>query len=40
MMVWRDQVSVVTWAARGIGRVTTQRLAREAAAVCVNYAVQ
>jgi NAD(P)-dependent dehydrogenase (short-subunit alcohol dehydrogenase family) len=39
-MAWRDQVAVVTGAARGIGRAIAQRLAREGAAICVNYAVR
>lgn len=34
---WRDQVAVVTGAARGIGRAIARRLAREGVAVCVNY---
>jgi NAD(P)-dependent dehydrogenase (short-subunit alcohol dehydrogenase family) len=39
-MVWRDQVPVVTAAVRGIGMGIARRLAREGAAVCVNYAVR
>jgi NAD(P)-dependent dehydrogenase (short-subunit alcohol dehydrogenase family) len=37
MAMWRDQVAVVTGGARGIGRSIATRLAREGAAVCVNY---
>jgi 3-oxoacyl-[acyl-carrier protein] reductase len=37
MAAWRDQVAVVTGGARGIGRSIAGRLAREGAAVCVNY---
>ncbi len=37
MATWRDQVAVVTGGARGIGRSIARRLAREGAAVCVNY---
>src|SRR5271157_4955963 len=36
-MNWRDQVAVVTGAARGIGKATARRLAAAGAAVCVNY---
>ena len=39
MMVWPDQVAVVTGSARGLGRATATLLARRGAAVCVNYAV-
>src|ERR1700730_11619154 len=38
-MEWRDQVAVVTGAARGLGRATARLLAQRGAAVCVNYAV-
>jgi NAD(P)-dependent dehydrogenase (short-subunit alcohol dehydrogenase family) len=37
-MEWREQVAVVTGAARGLGRATARLLARRGAAVCVNYA--
>ena len=38
MTPWRDQVAVVTGAARGLGRATARLLAQRGAAVCVNYA--
>ncbi len=37
-MEWRNQVAVVTGAARGLGRATARLLARRGAAICVNYA--
>jgi 3-oxoacyl-[acyl-carrier protein] reductase len=37
MTEWRDQVAVVTGAARGLGRATARLLAQRGAAVCVNY---
>jgi 3-oxoacyl-[acyl-carrier protein] reductase len=39
-MTWSNQVAVVTGGARGIGRATALHLARQGAAVCVNYAAR
>lgn len=39
-MTWSNQVAVVTGGARGIGRATALHLARQGAAVCVNYATR
>ena len=37
-MTWRDQVALVTGAARGIVRATAKHLAQRGVAICVNYA--
>src|SRR5229473_3373086 len=39
-MEWREQVAIVTGAARGLGRATARLLAQRGAAVCVNYAAR
>jgi 3-oxoacyl-[acyl-carrier protein] reductase len=36
-MSWKEQTALVTGASRGLGRAIASRLAREGAAVCVNY---
>jgi 3-oxoacyl-[acyl-carrier protein] reductase len=39
-MTWGEQTALVTGASRGLGRAIALRLAREGAAVCVNYVMR